>query len=261
MRGRIFFPLFDFTVIKKILLYFFLFLSLTTGLHAQDIPAQYNPPRMVNDFAGAFNGNTEALEAKLEAYNDSTSTQIVVVTLRDLEDDIASYSQQLAEKWGIGQKGKNNGILILVVPSRHKMRIEVGYGMEALIPDAKAKWIIENIMKPAFIKGDYAGGIDAAVNEIIDRSSGAYQRSGSDKEARTSNKKGGSNWFIWLIVIAFVLLSIFRRRGGGGGYSRYSSGGTYFGGGGGFGGGGSGGSSFGGFGGGSFGGGGASGDW
>lgn len=213
---------------------------------------------MVNDFAGILNGNTNALEAKLRAYNDSTSTQIVVVTVSTLNGyDIADFSQKLAESWGIGQKGKNNGLLILVASSERKMRIEVGYGLEALVPDAKAKWIETNIMKPAFKQNDYVGGIDGAVNEIISRASGAYNRDGSETDKKSESK--GTNWIIWILILGFIGYSMFRKRTSG--YSRYSSGGTIFGGGGFGGGGSSGGSSFGGFGGGSFGGGGASGDW
>lgn len=224
-------------------------------MNAQDIPAKPSSPRMVNDFAGVLDGNVEYLEAKLRAYNDSTSTQIVVVTVSSLNGyDIADFSYRLAESWGIGQKGKNNGLMILVAPNERKMRIEVGYGLEEFVPDAKAKWIIENIMKPAFKQGDYAGGINGAIDEIINRASGAYTRDGSETDKVA--KKGTTRITI-AIVILVILYLIFRRNSGG--YTHYSSGGYY--GGSGYGGSSSGGSSFGGFGGGSFGGGGASGDW
>ncbi len=213
---------------------------------------------MVNDFANVLDGRANEIESKLRAYNDSTSTQIVVVTVNSLNGyDISDFSYRLAESWGIGQKGKNNGLLILVAPTERKMKIEVGYGLEALVPDAKAKWIIDNIMKPSFKQGDYATGIDGAIDEIINRASGAYTRDGSETD-KVSKK--GSSWVTWLIIILLIIYLFFRKKSGG--YSRYSSGGGFYGGGG-FGGGGgsSGGSSFGGFGGGSFGGGGASGDW
>jgi uncharacterized protein len=245
-------------VLKKaaFILFFYLFASII-GMHAQDIPKKPEPPRLVNDFAGILSGGGgDALETKLRNYNDSTSTQIVVVTVTSLNGyAIDDFSVRLAEGWHIGQKGKNNGLLILVAPKEHKMRIEVGYGLEAFIPDAKAKWIEDNIMKPAFKQGNYTAGIDGAVNEIMNKASSAYKRDGSETDKKSSKS---SNWLVWIFVIVFILFSIFRKRGGG--YSRYSSGGTFYGGGG-FGGGSSGGSSFGGFGGGSFGGGGASGDW
>jgi uncharacterized protein len=245
-------------VIKKITLLISVFLSFLVGINAQDFPARPEPVKFVNDFAGIFRGNTVALETKLAAYNDSTSTQIAVVTVTSLNGyDISDYAQRLAQNWGIGQKGKNNGLLILIAPTEHKMTIQVGYGLEEFITDAKSKWIIDNLMKPAFKNGDYVGGTDAAINEIIAKDSGAYNRNGSETD-RTS-KNGGGNFVIWLIIIIIIIISLFMKRGGGG-YSRYSSGGSYYGGGG-FGSGGFGGGSSGSFGGGSFGGGGASGDW
>jgi len=242
----------------KKLIYLFLFILNAFTMNAQDIPEKPNPPRMVNDFAGILGTGANALEEKLRIYNDTTSTQIVVVTVSSLNGyDAADFSVRLAESWGIGQKGKNNGILIFVAPNERKMLIEVGYGLEAFVPDAKAKWIIDNVMKPAFKQGDYVGGINGAVNEIIDKASGAYSRDGSETDKAS---KKGTPWGLLIIVLIFVLYSIFKKRSGGG-YTGYSSGGTFYGGGGGFGGGSSSGSSFGGFGGGSFGGGGAGGDW
>lgn len=246
-------------MVKKITLFLLSILSSIALLSAQDIPEKPSSPRMVNDFAGILNGNTSGLEAKLRAYNDSTSTQIVVVTVQSLNGyELADFSQKLAEKWGIGQKGKNNGLLILVAVAERKTRIEVGYGLEAFVPDAKAKWIITNIITPAFKQKDFIGGIDGAVNEIMDKASGAYTRDGSETDKLSKNK--ASNWIIFILVLGFIGYRMFRNRPNG--YSSYSSGGTIFGGGGfSSGGGSSGGSDFGGFGGGSFGGGGASGDW
>ena len=249
-------------MIKKIALFISVFLFTIIGINAQDFPARPEPIRFVNDFAGILSGNTNGLEAKLSAYNDSTSTQIAVVTVTSLNGyDVNDYAQRLAQNWGIGQKGRNNGLIILVAPSEHKMTIQVGYGLEEFITDAKSKWIIDNLMKPAFKKGDYVGGIDAAINEIIKKEAGAYSRDGKETDRKAKN---GGNWIIWLIIIVIIIISLFMKRGGGG-YSRYSSGGSYYGGGGfgggGFGGGSFGGGSSGGFGGGSFGGGGASGDW
>jgi uncharacterized protein len=249
-------------VIKKIILFVFVLLSVYTETKAQDIPAKPSSPRMVNDFAGILGGNADYIEAKVRAYNDSTSTQLVVVTVASLNGyEISDFSYRLATNWGIGQKGKSNGLLILVAPKEHKMRIEVGYGLEALVPDAKAKWIEENIMKPAFKQGNYAAGIDGAVNEIMNKASGTYKRDGSETDKA---KKGEDNWLLLLVILAVVAFVVYRSKSGG--YSRYSSGGSFYGGGG-FGGGGfggnsgGGGDSFGGFGGGGFGGGGASGDW
>ncbi len=207
--------------------------------------------RMVNDLAGILGSETSSLEAKLRAYNDSTSTQIVVVTVDSLNGyDVADFSYRLATSWGIGQKDKDNGLLILVAPNERKMRIEVGYGLEAFVPDAKSKWIINTIMKPSFKEGNYAEGINNAVDAIIDETSDAYTRDGSE----TDTAEEEDSWVGWFFIMLIVLYFIFNRKSGSA--TRYTSGG-WFGGGGWF----DGGSSGGDFGGGDFGGGGASGDW
>ncbi len=229
-------------------------------LKAGDIPEKPEPARFVNDFAGILGAQEQqALEAKLKGYSDSTSTQIAVVIVTSLNGyDVADFSYRLAESWGIGQKGKNNGLLILIAPNERKMRIEVGYGLEAVVPDAKAKWIIDEIMKPNFKANNYYAGIDGAIDALINKASGEYKRDGTETDYR---KKGssGMSWVVVIVIIIFIIISMFNK-GGRNGTTRYSSGGMFLGGGG-FGrGSGGGGGGFG-FGGGSFGGGGAGGDW
>ncbi|MFL5731187.1 MAG: TPM domain-containing protein, partial [Cytophagaceae bacterium] len=200
----------------------------------------------------------EMLEAKLKGYYDSTSTQIAVVIMQDVKGyDERDFAERLAMKWGIGEKGKNNGVLIFVDMQDHKMSIETGYGMEGVLPDVLCKRIEDNYMKPAFKAKNYYKGLDDATTLIIKLASGEYK-------ADDVKGKGGLNWvtIIVILIIAYVIIkAIFGRNRYGG---TYSSGGYYGGGGGFFGGGGGGsssGSSFGGFGGGDFGGGGAGGDW
>lgn len=256
--------------------YLFLFIYLFSSLLAwaqnnQDIPPRPNPPRLVNDLAGVLNSEEkQALEQKLKNYNDSTSTQIAVVTVKSIGPyEIADYAVRLAESWGIGQKGKNNGLLILTAVNERKVNITTGYGMEALLPDALAKRITEYTLKPNYKAGNYYKGLDEATNLVIDIFSGQYKA-----DPRDSSEGGDSSLTFWLIIgaLALVILFSLRKRGGGGGGMRTLGGGFFppvlFGdfssgrgpfGGGGFGGGGGGG--FGGFGGGSFGGGGASSDW
>lgn len=252
---------------------------LTLMVSAQDIPEPPNPPRLVNDFANILSAEQiNGLERKLVDYNDTTSTQIVVVTVNELKGyDPADFAYRLGEKWGVGQKDKNNGAVILVKPktgnASGKAFIALGYGLEATNPDALAKRIVETEMIPAFKQGDYYGGINNAVNTIILLSSGEYK---SENVA----ENGNSIWVI-IVVVIFIILFLSRSKGGnthigkGGSGSgslwtalwlasmanRNSSGswGGFSGGSGGFGGGGGGG--FGGFGGGSFGGGGAGGSW
>ena len=217
----------------------------------------------------------EALEQKLSAYNDSTSSQIAVVTVSSLDgDEIADYAQKLYESWGIGRKGKNNGILVLVAQQEHAARIQTGYGLEGAVPDALAKRIISNVLVPAFRQNQFYAGLDRATDQLIALAKGEYKADPADAQPQ-GRRDGGSGPPFWLIIGILVLVFIMlRNRGGGGGRGNRGFGGGFippiiFGGGGfgggGFGGGGFGGSGggggFGGFGGGSSGGGGASGNW
>ncbi|MCB2409314.1 TPM domain-containing protein [Hymenobacter lucidus] len=250
-------------------------LVLSTGLSwAQQVPPRPNPPRLVNDLANMLQPDEEqALEQKLVAYNDSTSSQISVVTVPTLGDDeIADYAQKLYETWGIGQKGKNNGVLVLVAENEHLARIQTGYGLEGAIPDALAKRIISNTIVPAFREQRYYEGLDRATSQLIALAKGEYQADQAPPAQRGRRDSSGSGWMFWLVIGIIVLFILMRSRGGGGGrgggfrggmippliFGDFSGGRGVFGGGGDFGGGGGG---FGGFGGGSSGGGGASGSW
>ena len=244
---------------------------------ADDVPPRPNPPRLVNDLAGLLSPQErEALEQKLVAYNDSTSTQITIVNITSIGAyDVAAYAYRLAQTWGIGQEGKNNGILILTAVKERKVNISTGYGMEAILPDAIAKRITEYTLKPNYKNGAYYQGLDQATNYIFAAASGQFEA----EPQETSG--GGSSAGFWIIigVLLLIFLISLRNRGGGRGgrggmrtlggpffppviFGDFSSGRGPFGGGFGGGGfGGSGGGGFGGFGGGSFGGGGASSDW
>ena len=249
---------------KHTLLFGLLLVLLTFGttLKAQ-LPSPPNPPRLVNDYTGTLSASqNNTLEHKLVAYNDSTSTQILVLLVDDLQGySVEQYATEIGHSWGVGQKGKNNGAVILVKPKkgseRGQVNISPGYGMEAYVTDATAKRIIEKEMIPAFMENNYYTGIDNAVNVIMDLCSGKFTQ---DEYA---NGEGIPVWLILLLIIAIIL--ILRSSNGN---QNYSGGGARtiwipmggFGGGG-FGGGGFSGGGFGGFGGGGFGGGGASGSW
>ena len=243
------------------------------GASAQSLPPRPNPPRLVNDLAHLMQpAEADALEQKLVAYNDSTSSQIAVVTVPTLDgDEIADYAQKLYESWGIGRKGKNNGILILVAQQEHTARIQTGYGLEGAVPDAIAKRIISNTLVPAFRQNQYYAGLDRATDQLIALAKGEYKADPADAQPQAGRDGSGSGPPFWLIIGILVLVFIMlRNRGGGGGRGNRGfggfippiifGGGGFGGGGGGFGGGGGGGG-FGGFGGGSSGGGGASGSW
>lgn len=250
----------NYNVKKTSLLLLVLFFSFAKLIAADDIPERPEPPRLVNDFANMLGPEEEAaLELKLNNYNDSTSTQIAIVTVQTLNGyDVGDFTNKLAEKWGVGQKGKNNGIVILLAKDERAIRIEVGYGLEGVITDGIAKRIENEVMIPEFKKGNFYGGIDQGTDVIIKRAFGEFKGDGKRKKGR-----GPSFWVVLVIVLIIMFIfSKFRGSGGGGTYSHGGYRGGGFGGFGGFGGGGGGsGGGFGGFGGGSFGGGGASGEW
>lgn len=258
-----------------------LLVFLTVALHAQQIPARPNPPRLVNDYANLLTPDQrETLERKLVAYDDSTSNQVAVVIMESIGDySPGDYATALGREWGVGGKEFNNGVIILITTGgqagKRYVFIAPGYGLESAIPDITAKQIVDNELIPQLREGNYYRGINNAVDGIIRAAAGEYKApDGYNKRG----SKSGRSIFPVLIVMFIVIMIIARNsRGGGGGggmMSRrgYRSGPPIWwfptgggGGGGGFGGGGFGGGSsgggFGGFGGGSFGGGGAGGNW
>ncbi len=217
--------------------------------------------RVVDD-AGILSADTRAELDSMSAQEEKqTGNQIVVVTLKSLQgDEIEDYGYQLGRKWGIGQKGKSNGALLIIAPAEHKMRIEVGYGLEGQLTDAQTKLIIAEIITPAFKKGDYNGGVLAGMDAILKTIGGATITPGEGSEPQSDQNNRSSGGHIPILLIVFLLWIIFGRffwpllfLGGLGGDGRGGWGGGGFGGG-------SGGGGFSG-GGGSFGGGGASGSW
>ena len=256
--------------IIKNLLALFLMLS-TSSIFAQELPAPMDPPRLVNDFVGLLNQDeVRSLETKLRNYYDTTSTQIYIVIVNDLKGyDISDYAFRLGDKdhWGIGQKSKNNGVLILVKPKagmeKGEAFIATGYGLEDVIPDITANHIVNREMIPLFKQNQFYQGLDAATTTIINLAAGKFT-------ADQYNKKKTSGNFFIIIIIAIILLSlIFRKNSGTRGKTMGSnipfwlalgmlSGSSNSGGFGGFS---SGSGGFGGGGGGSFGGGGAGGSW
>lgn len=256
-----------------------LFLCWTTTAFTQsdkDFPVFPDPPRLVNDFAKVLSPQErEALEQFLTAYNDSTSSQIAIVTMKSIGNyEIADYTFKLGNKLGIGQKTKRNGILMLAAIDDRKIWIATGYGMEGALPDALVGRIIRNEVTPFFRSGNYYQGFLNASQAVVKAAAGEYKA-----DAKDDHGEDGS--FIPVVVLLVIVIAIIiaaSKGGGGGRGGRYISrrgsdiflggmigsalgsgrGGGW--GGGGFGGGSSGGG-FGGFGGGSFGGGGAGGSW
>lgn len=256
------------------------FLCLTTPIFAQKddelFPPKPEPAVYVNDYAGWLAPEEKSmLEQKLRAYHDSTTTQIVVMIRPDIGDyDKSSYAFELGKRWGIGRADKDNGVVMLVkteAPERG-IFIATGYGTEGALPDITAGRIIRNTMGPYFRAQQYARGIDAGINDIIQALSGEF----SAEQSKPMGKGAGIVTVLFIALFFFVVVGsiVYRLRKFGQWISQDGShnvgrrgyhGGGWMGGGG-FGGGSSGGSGWGGggggsFGGGSFGGGGAGGDW
>lgn len=273
---------------KKIILLIFpiiLLISFLASAQTSDIPESPNPPRLVNDFAGILSDSEESkLERKLVAFNDTTSTQVAVVLVSDLAGyDKAQYADLLGEKWGVGHKGKNNGLVILVKPkignSKGEAFIATGYGLEGALPDAVLKRLVEDEMIPYFRENRYYEGLDRVTDVVMQLTSGEFT---ADQylEGPPPGALIGALLPLIFIAIFFIVLGSrskkIRHYNGhrsdiplwttlflasqmgkhSGKWGSFSSGSGSFGG---FGGGGGGG--FGGFGGGSFGGGGAGGSW
>lgn len=246
------------SAVKAILLLLF-----TSSFSFSQIPDKPNPPKLVNDFAGMLSASERtALENKLVAYDDSTSTQIVIVTVANLGDDeVAHFAYTLGDKWGVGRKNKDNGVVILISKETRDVFIAPGKGMEGPLPDAYCRRIVDNIIVPKFKEGKYYEGLNEATDIIIKLAAGEFVNdvSGTEPEIPLAGI------IIIAIIILIILSIIFRNknRGGGGYIGRGGwTGPVFFPGGFGSGSGGSfGGGGFGGFGGGSFGGGGAGGKW
>lgn len=231
---------------------------LLSPARALDLPPP--PSNYVLDRVGWLSASEQrSIAARLAEYERETSNQIVVAILPSLEgEDLADFSQRLAEHWGIGQQGRSNGVLMAFYAQDRLMSIEVGYGLEGAIPDAIAARIRDEILRPALQQSRYAAGIDAAAQALMAAARGEYEgtgRTGADGQRRDD---GFPFWLLPIILIfllgggrrrrsmlgPMILASTLRGSGRGGGF-----------GGGGFGGGGFRG------GGGSFGGGGARGGW
>jgi uncharacterized protein len=249
---------------KLIILSILIICSLSS--QAEDFPAKANPPVLVNDFGQILKEQERnLLERKLRGYHDSTSTQIAVVTMKSIGNEVVSaYAPALAEEWGVGKKSKNNGILILIVLDQREVFIATGYGMEASVTDARAKSIIENIIKPYFKEEHYFVGLNNAVDAIMAYASGEFV---ADKDSRDANPlHAGIVFFVIIIILLIVSLASKNSKAGKAKPTTFSRRGTYMGPGygGAFGSGGMGGGfggGFGGFSGGGFGGGGAGGKW
>jgi len=162
------------------------------------------PPGFVNDFAGVLTSEQQqSLETKIASFEKDTSNELSVVIIPSLKGDtIENFAEKLFKDWGIGKEKKDNGVLLLVARDDRQMRIEVGYGLEGALTDAQSFWIIQNILRPAFQKGDYYGGISGGVDGIISITKGEF------KPDTNLNRGSGINGdsFFFMLWVAWVFL-------------------------------------------------------
>jgi uncharacterized protein len=166
----------------------------------------------ITDQAGLLTADDyTAIQAELAALEQKSTDQVAIVTLKSLDGyAIEDYGYQLGRKWGIGQKGKDNGILLIVAPNERKVRIEVGRGLEPVMTDAMSSLIIQNAILPEFRRGDFSAGIRAGVRDINAVLLG-------DAEGVKDRARQASNdldfWQIvtivfWICIVLFVLFSV-----------------------------------------------------
>ncbi|MCZ7583680.1 MAG: TPM domain-containing protein [Deltaproteobacteria bacterium] len=201
----------------------------------------------VNDYAGLLDARqTAQLENALAAFENETSNQVVLLTVPSLEGEaIEEFSMRAAEAWKLGQKGKDNGVLLTVAPNDRQVRIEVGYGLEGALTDLESSRIVRYAILPAFKEGNYYAGIAAGLDGIMKATVGEFQAPQRDKAYGRKTHSVISTVFsilFFLLLIStrtgrFLLFTSMMFGGRGGGF-RGGGGGGFSGGGGGFGGGG-----------------------
>lgn len=273
MNFRMKFRLAKINVVMKKLFILITVISGFAAISFAQIPERPVPPKLVNDFANLLSASErEILEDSLVRFDRETSTQIVVMTIPDLQGyDPSDFAFQLGEKWGVGQKEKNNGIVILVKPkqgnSNGQVYIATGYGLEGVLPDAVVNsTVIDYEMIPYFRENNYFKGISGGVKVIMEITRGEYSAE-QYQEFYARKNDGAIPAIIIFLVVMFIVMRSRKNRfyspgkslpfwlamsllsggrgSGGGSFGNFSSGGG----------------GFGGFGGGSFGGGGAGGSW
>jgi uncharacterized protein len=186
---------------------------------AEVIPPK--PAHHFNDYAHVVNDSVaQELDRKLADFEKQTSNQVVVAIYPKMQSDssIEDYTVRVAHGWGIGQKGRDNGVVLFVFIQNRTMFIQVGYGLEGALPDALAKQIVEQEIKPRFRNNDYAGGLIAGINAIIAATKGEYKA--LPQRNSVNRKDDGSGWGFLIVVIVFVIFWIIARRAGSRTYGR-----------------------------------------
>ncbi|HMG82214.1 MAG TPA: TPM domain-containing protein, partial [Ferruginibacter sp.] len=189
-----------------------------TSFNANDLLQSHAGKQLVNDYANILTADQkQTLENKLDAFDDSTSTQIAVVIVPNIgENDITDFAVNLGKAWGVGGKDNNNGVVLLICtdPANHKLSIAPGYGLEGALPDVTCSQIIDQVIVPQFKGNDYYQGIDDGTNAIIQATQGVYKAPADYRQG------GGSGISIFKIIFFIIIIIIFlaARGGGGGGF-------------------------------------------
>jgi uncharacterized protein len=186
-----------------------------SALAAELLPP--SPAQYFNDYAKVVSSATASqLNQTLEGFERQSSEQIVVAVFPRMQSDssIEDYTIRVFRSWAVGQKAKNNGAALFVFVQDRKMFLQVGYGLEGVLPDALCKRIIEEQIAPRFKTGDYGGGLSAGVQSIIAAARGEYNGTGATvADSRTSNGSGGSLISI-IVVVLVIIFAIFSRGSG-----------------------------------------------
>ena len=190
--------------------------SLLPFAHALDVPKLQG---YVNDYAEMMSAGTKSqLESELRAFEQSDSTQVVILTIPSLEGEvIEDFGIKVGESWKIGQKGKDNGIIFIVAKQDRKMRIEVGRGLEGKLTDLMAGRIIDLVVKPRFKRADYDGGFTAGVSAIIDATRGEFKANGNHKVKKRDTSSRLLTFLLFGGIAILVLGSMSRPLGAVGG--------------------------------------------
>ncbi len=191
----------------RALLVLFLLLSLLTGVSlglAVEVPPR--PPARVTDLTGTLSrGEHDRLEAKLAAFERETTHQVAVLIISSLEGEpIESLGHRIAASWKLGQAGKDNGVLLLIAKGDRRLRIEVGYGLEGVLPDGKTGAIIREVISPRFSRGEFAAGIEAGVEAIMTETRGAVIPEAGRRPAKTAGARA-SNLPLLIAAAALAL--------------------------------------------------------
>lgn len=190
---------------------------LLTSLPAHAAPTFPQLTGRIVDDAGLLTlADRTAIESDLAALENQSTDQLVVVTLTSLQGyEIEDFGYRLGRHWGIGQAGRDNGVLLIVAPNERKVRIEVGRGLEPLVTDLMSRIIIENAILPEFRRGDFSAGIRAGVRDVKDTLLGDAEA--VKERARGLNQGDGPDWLgllliaFWIAVFAYIVYAQYRQ--------------------------------------------------